>query len=45
MDDASRLIVGFGVFDEPTTANALMVLHKAIKAYGKPAGILTDHGS
>ena len=45
MDDASRLIVGFGVFDEPTTEHALDVLERAIRQYGKPAGILTDHGT
>ena len=45
MDDASRLIVGFGVFDEQTTENAITVLKKAIEKYGKPAGMLTDHGS
>ena len=45
MDDASRLIVGFGVFGEETAANAIRVLEEAIKRYGRPAGILTDHGS
>lgn len=43
MDDASRFIVGFGVFGEPTGRNALEVLQKAIDKYGRPAGILTDH--
>ena len=45
MDDASRFIVGFGVFDDATTDNALAVLYDAIKIHGKPAQILTDHGS
>lgn len=45
MDDASRFIVGFGVFEEATTDHAIKVLKDAIKKYGKPAGILTDHGS
>ena len=45
MDDASRFIVGFGVFEDSTTPNALHVLEEAIKKHGKPAGILTDHGS
>ena len=45
MDDASRFIVGFGIFDEATTENALKVLESAIKMHGKPAQILTDHGS
>ena len=41
----SRFIVSFGVFDEETTENALTVLENAIEKYGKPTGILTDHGS
>ena len=44
-DDASRFIVGFGVFDEPTGDHAIEVLEQAIQEYGKPAQILTDHGS
>jgi len=44
-DDASYLIVGYGVFDEATTQHAIDVLHKAITQYGKPASILTDHDS
>jgi len=44
-DDASRLITGYGVFDNATTANALAVLRDAVARYGRPASILTDHGS
>ena len=44
-DDASRLTVGFGVFDEATRDHAIKVLEDAIKRYGKPAQVLTDHGS
>ena len=44
-DDASRFVTGFGVFQEATTENALAVLDEAIKKYGKPASILTDHDS
>ena len=44
-DDASRFIVGFGVFGEATNDHAIEVLKKAIKKYGKPAQVLTDHGS
>ncbi len=44
MDDASRLIVGYGVFGEETAENALQVLKRAIAKYGKPKEILTDHG-
>ena len=44
-DDASRFIVAYGVFENATMQNALKVLDKAIRNYGKPAQILTDHGS
>ena len=44
-DDASRFIVSHGVFAEATTDNALVVLHEAIAKHGRPASILTDHGS
>ena len=44
-NDASRLIVSFGVFDEPAGDHAIEVLEEAVKRYGKPAQILTDHGS
>ena len=43
-DDASRFIVGFGVFDEPAGEHAIEVLERTIKKYGRPAQILTDHG-
>ena len=45
MDDASRFIVGFGVFDAANTPNALRVLKDAIRRHGKPYSVLTDHGS
>ncbi|MGC8662049.1 MAG: DDE-type integrase/transposase/recombinase [Nitrososphaeria archaeon] len=45
IDDASRFITGWGLFDEATTENTISVLDKAISEYGKPAAILTDHGS
>ena len=44
-DDASRLIVGFGVYNEPTSDHAIEVLEEAVKRYGRPAQVLTDHGS
>ena len=44
-DDASRLIVGFGVYNEPTSDHAIEVLGEAVKKYGRPAQVLTDHGS
>lgn len=45
MDDASRFITGYGVFESATTENAIRVLEEAIKNHGSPASILTDHGS
>jgi putative transposase len=38
LDDASRFIVGYGIFDEATTENAIHVLNR-------PLELLTDHGS
>jgi len=45
MDDASRLIVGHGVFQEATAENTIQVLKQAIARYGPPREILTDRGS
>jgi len=45
MDDASRLIVGHGVFQEATAENTINVLKQAIAKYGCPREILTDRGS
>ena len=44
-DDASRYIVGYGVFSEPTSKHAVEVLEEAIKNHGKPASMLSDRGS
>ncbi len=41
LDDASRLITGYGVFDNATTENSIRVLREAIDNYGKPESILT----
>ena len=45
MDDASRFIVGYGVFPEATTQNTLQVLREATERYGEPIEILTDRGT
>ena len=45
LDDASRFVVGYGVFDESTTYNAISVMERGINRYGKPLELLTDHGS
>ena len=36
LDDASRFIVGYGIFDEATTENAISALDDCINRYGKP---------
>ena len=43
-DDASRLVAGYGVFDNATSVNAKTVLADAIKQYGRPASVITDNG-
>ena len=45
IDDASRLITGYGIFDTATTENALIVLRAAVKLYGTPKQVMTDHGA
>ena len=44
-DDASRLTVDFGVFNEHTSDHEIEVLEQSIKKYGKPTQVLLDHGS
>jgi putative transposase len=44
LDDASRFIVGYGLFPEATSEHAVEVLKDAVRKYGKPASILTDRG-
>jgi putative transposase len=44
-DDASRLIVGYGVFQDATAENTIRVLKQAIDKYGRPREVLTDRGS
>lgn len=45
MDDSSRLITCYGVFDAPTTENTILVLELGFANYGTPREILTDHGT
>jgi putative transposase len=45
LDDASRFIVGYGIFDDATTENAICELDDCINRYGRPLELLTDHGS
>lgn len=42
IDDYSRFIVGYGLFDTATTENALSVLRDAIALYGKPEAVMSD---
>ena len=44
-DDASRLIMGYGVFHEATAENTIQVLKQAIEKHGRPREVLTDRGS
>ncbi|MFH0817819.1 MAG: DDE-type integrase/transposase/recombinase [Candidatus Micrarchaeota archaeon] len=41
LDDASRLVVGWGLFDHATSENSVEVLKKAIEKHGKPKAFLT----
>jgi len=44
LDDASRLIVGYGLFNNATQNNSIAVMQQAIKQYGKPRQLISDHG-
>ena len=44
-DDASRFITGYGVFHHATSKNTIQVLDTAIRIYGIPKQIMTDHGT
>jgi putative transposase len=44
-DDASRFITGRGVYPTLTSPYSVDVLDPAIRRYGKPKSILSDHGS
>lgn len=45
LDDASRLVTSVGVFDNATAENAVIVLNQAVKDFGKPKQIISDHGT
>jgi len=44
-DDASRFIVGYGIFKHATMENALFVFKKAAKEHGFPKQLLSDNGT
>jgi len=41
IDDASRFVTGWGLFKNANTANSILVLERAIAAYGVPKAMLT----
>ena len=43
-DDASRFIVGYGLFGQATSHNTVEVLKQSIARYGRPTSVLSDHG-
>ncbi|AEA46105.1 IS481 family transposase [Archaeoglobus veneficus] len=45
MDDASRFITCYGIFDSATAENTIKVLKKGFAEFGIPDEILTDHGT
>jgi putative transposase len=45
IDDRTRLITSFGIFDRATADNSIALLKSGIAQYGKPKSIMTDHGS
>ena len=45
LDDASRLVVGYGLFDKATAENSVKVLNKAVQNYGCPRQLISDHGT
>ena len=44
LDDASRYITGFGLFQEATSSNAVLVLTQAMRRFGTPVTILSNNG-
>ncbi|WP_240912104.1 MULTISPECIES: DDE-type integrase/transposase/recombinase [unclassified Thermococcus] len=45
LDDASRMVIAYGLFDEMTGENAIRVLAEAIAEFGVPEAVLTDNGA
>lgn len=44
VDDHSRYMLSFGIFEEKTAANCLSVLVSAVRRHGLPKAMLTDNG-
>lgn len=45
IDDYSRFIVGYGLFDHATSENAVFVLRDCISLHGKPKAVMSDKGT
>lgn len=45
IDDRTRLITSYGVFQNTTTENSLALLKAGVAEYGKPKSVMTDHGA
>ncbi len=44
IDDRTRLITAYGIYKSTTIENSLALLKAGILEYGKPKGVMTDHG-
>lgn len=44
-DDATRLVVGYGMFYEDNAVNFLQVFKKAVQVYGRPSVLYMDNGA
>lgn len=45
IDDRTRLVTSYGVFQRASAENTLALLKEGIAHYGKPKSVMTDHGS
>lgn len=45
LDDASRFITSYGMYDNATTENALKTFNIGVSSCGIPKQLMTDHGS
>ena len=45
IDDRTRLITSFGLFNRASADNSIALLKSSIAEYGKPKCVMTDHGS
>jgi putative transposase len=45
IDDASRLITGYGIFKSATTDNTLKIYDEAVANWDRPKAVMSDHGA